>query len=102
MPVVRRGDADGVDARLEQERDGVVAVEAMEVGQCRRSALRPPSGSTGHGGQGDLHESKVAAEKAVANEGLEEREIRLFEDHAEADHASPNRFVGCWRHGEIL
>src|SRR5579871_810325 len=91
MPGIRRGDADHVNAMSQEQGNGIRPRKAGEVryaaGGLALVMLGARAGSTGDRSQANVDESKIAAIQSLGMKLLEERPIRLFEDHSQADHA---------------
>ena len=108
MPVVRGGNADGIDVRQEM-RDGIRSGEALEIANavagCFLVADCPAAGAAGNGGQRDIHEAEITAIHLLGVHLLEERPVGLVEDHAQADHSGPEavlRQVRCSFHADMI
>src|SRR5439155_22337206 len=99
--------ADRIDAVAQQLTDRIRPRMAGERRNLRPRlapvARAPAAGATGDRGQLDLGQPEVTAVQSLAVDALEERAVRLVEDHAQADHAGPQavvREIGCGAHAD--
>src|SRR5262245_25833137 len=91
MPIVGRGDADGIDRLLEQGMGCFDPVKALKRPDappgCLAKLLGAYSGLRGDRFKRDCNGPKVTAVQTLGVQMLKQRPIRLLEDHPEADHA---------------
>src|SRR5689334_10494489 len=87
MAGVRRCNTDNIHPVPQKSADRIVTGVAGEVrnpaGSLALVLLRSRTGAAGDRGQGNFDEAKIAAIQSFGVKLLEERTVRLFEDHAQ-------------------
>src|SRR5947207_1206268 len=85
---VGRRNTDNIHAVLHEPVDRIATGVAGEVrhpaGCLALVTLRSRTRATGHCGEGDFDKAKIATVKSLRVKLLEERTVRLLEDHAQA------------------
>src|SRR5262245_42754444 len=95
MSVIRSGDADDIDAVAQELRNGIRSGEGGEGAETGAvlltEAVSAGAGAAGDSGKVDLDGTEFAPVERLAAQLLEDRAIGVVEDHAESDHAGPDR-----------
>jgi hypothetical protein len=103
VPIVRRGDANDIHARVQELLNRVAAVEALKRSNALRGAatisFRASAGSRRHGRERRPADAERWIVEPPARSGFKKRAIGLVKDHPHADHASAqNVCVTARRH----